>query len=236
MRPHTPILVCCASRDRPESLHEAVTTFCETSKLADMAVYIDSDQINMYLDKYDWKKDFGDRLSFTVDRQVGPNASLNTLQQKYFQDYKIFGVIPDDSRFVVGDWDRYVIEEMEKFPGHIGVVSPAHNDGAYCAYPYVSKEWVEIVGWYAMPEAHSFIWDTCIELLGEATNITYAPEHMFRMFHQCRQSENFETYLKLDEHAFLSWVVVARAAIVRKLRGKIQSALHDPYSKWFKVQ
>ena len=225
-RPDVPILVVCASRDRPESLRQMVKTFCETSEMADLAVYVDADQIHLYMHHCDWKAEFGDRLMFTIDRQLGPNGSINALYQKHRSNYRIFGVCPDDSRFKVKGWDRFVVSEMEKFPGRIGVVSPAHNDGHYCAYPYVSREWVEIVGWYAYPEAHSFVWDTCVEMLGEATNIVYAEEAQFRMHHECKKSENFEKYLKLDEHAFLAWCVVHRRDLVKKLRSAMWSATH----------
>lgn len=229
-RPDVPILVCCASRDRPDSLYRTAESFCNTSTLADMAVYIDSDQINLYLDAHDWNRVFEGKVMFTVDQRCGPNASINRLYQKHGADYRIIGVTPDDSRFQVAGWDRFVVEQIARFPGGIGVVSPAHNDGAYCAYPYVSRAWLDIVGWYAFPEAHSFVWDTCIELLGEATNIVYAPEHLFRMQHDCKHSENFESKLKVDEHAFLSWCAVSRREIVKKLRAAMYAALHPPGS------
>lgn len=224
-RPDSEIVVCCASRDRPESLLEAVRSFVTTSTYADMKVYVDSDQIHDYLDSHDWAGEFGTKLQFTVDTRVGPNAAINRLYEQNKANYRIFGVIPDDSRFMRKGWDEYVIRTIDSFPGNIGVVSPAHTDGDYCAYPYVTREWIDIVGWYAMPQAHSFVWDTCIEMLGEATNIVYASSDDFYMFHECRKSENFEQYLKMDEHAFLAWCVVSRRAIVKKLRAAQQSAL-----------
>lgn len=235
-RPDVPILVCCASRDRPESLRRTVDSFCATSTRADMAVFVDSDQINQYLDAYDWEAVTSGRVLFHVGTRVGPNASINTLYQKYRDQYCIFGVTPDDSRFVRRGWDDFVIENVAKFPAGIGVVSPSHSDGEYCAYPYVSRAWLDIVGFYAFPEAHSFVWDTCIELLGEATNIIRAPSDVFYMEHDCKASENFDEYLRVDEHAFLSWCAVSRAGIVKRLKAAMQSALfptgseHGPYA------
>jgi hypothetical protein len=221
---HRPILVVCASRDRPDHLHDAVKSCPGTSTKVDMAVYVDADQINEYMHHCDWKEEFGDRLMFTVDKRLGPNGSLNALYRKHGGGYQIIGVTPDDSEFMVTGWDDYVIETINGFPGRIGVVAPAHNDGHYCAYPYVSREWIDIVGWYCMPEAHSFVWDTCIEMLGEATNIEYAGEHVFRMRHKVLHSENWEEHLKTDEHAFLGWCVTRRSDLVKRLRAVIKSS------------
>lgn len=230
-RPDVPVLVCCASRDRPDCLLRAARSFAATSTLADMVVYIDSDQNTLYLHHTDWTAEFGDRVRFLIQDRVGPNASINRLFERYRDDgYRIFGVVPDDSIFQREGWDEYVIEQFDRFPGGIGVISPAHSDGDYCAYPYVGRKWLDIVGYYAMPEAHSFVWDTCIEMLGEATNIIYAPADKFYMWHEAKASENFDTYLQMDTHKFLSWCVVARRAIVKRLRHEIVAALHPPGS------
>jgi len=220
--PSGPILVTCASRDRREELLGCVESLVKTSDKADLAVYVDADQIHQYLDWIDWKGKFGDRVRFNVDKQIGPVASNNFLYEKHKDEYRIFGTTPDDSRFMVKGWDEYVIETFDGFVGKLGVVSPATSDGDYCTHPYVSREWIEEVGWYAFPPAYGFVWDTVIEMLGEATQLEYAPADKFLMHHQALTSMNSDL-LRTDEHAFLSWCAVGRRAIVKRIRAKIKS-------------
>lgn len=218
MIPQRPVVVLCASRSRPGYLHRAVASMCRTSQRVDFAAYVDDDQREMYLDAHDWQADFGDRLKLTFGSRVGPNLSLNALFRKHREEYEIFGVTPDDSQFLKVGWDAWVIEQMDRLPGRIGVISPAHGDGHYVCYPYVSREWYDIVGWYAMPQAHSFVWDTCVELLGEATNIIQADREVFAMGHDALRSENFDFQLAQDEHAFLSWCAAGRQGAAKRLR------------------
>ena len=221
MNPSGPILITCASRDRPQELLELAWTVINTSKRADLGVYIDSDQIHEYLDAYDWSP-FEGRIRWNVDKRIGPVAANNYLYEKHKHEYRIFGTTPDDSRFQTKGWDDYVIETFDKFVGRLGVVSPATNDGDYCTHPYVSSEWIEEVGFYAFPQGFAFVWDTVIEMLGEATQLEYAPADKFLMFHQALESDNSHL-LRTDEHAFLSWCAVGRRAIVKRIRAKIKS-------------
>jgi hypothetical protein len=221
VNPSGPILVTCASRDRPDELLECVQSFVQTSNRADIAVFVDADQIHQYLDAYDWTP-YNHRIRWNVDKRMGPVASNNYLYEKHKHEYRIFGTTPDDSRFAVKGWDGYVIDTFDGFIGRLGVVSPATNDGDYCTHPYVSREWIEEVGWYAYPQAYAFIWDTVIEMLGEATQLEYAPPDRFRMMHRTLTSSNSHL-LPGEAHSFLSWCAVGRRAIVKRIRAKMKS-------------
>lgn len=221
MNPSGPILVTCASRDRPEELMGCVRSFVRTSTKADLAIYIDADQIHQYLDAFDWKP-FEGRIRWNVGTRIGPVASNNVLYEKHKHEYRIFGTTPDDSRFEVPGWDDWTIDTFEGFVGRLGVVSPNSNNGDFCTHPYVSREWIEEVGWYAYPEAYGFVWDTVIQLLGEATQMEDAPPDKFRMMHLTLESDNREV-LKTDSMAFLSWCAIGRRAIVKRVNAKIKS-------------
>jgi hypothetical protein len=118
--------------------------------------------------------------------------------------------------------DEHVISCFDRFVGRIGVVSPAHNAGDFVSYPYVSTDWIDLVGWYVHPNSYHFMWDTVIEMLGDATNIEYCSADKFLMAHE-RIPRHMEDKYREDALTFVGWCVTGRKTVLAKLRGKIDS-------------
>ncbi len=135
-----------------------------------------------------------------------------------FPDYDIYGVCPDDCAFTTPGWDVYVQRTIDNFPGQIGVVSPKHNYGPYVNFPFVSKKWIQTLGFFAVPTMYHFCWDTALELLGEQTRlVTSTPQEMF-MSNQAIPAFNYDTHFRQDCEMFLWWVVQSRNAQAEKLK------------------
>lgn len=205
-----PIAVLCPSRDRPQDLLTLAESMRATSKRTHLYAYADFDQSHDYEGI-----DFGERTTVLYGPRIGPVASFNALQEKF--PAEVWGAATDDSVFGTPDWDEWLLAEFEKFPHRIGVVSPAHYFGEFVNFPYVSKEWVEAAGFFAYPKAFHFIWDTVLEMLGEATNLVYATPEQFHVTHNAKLQTNLD-HLSDDYGAYLWWCVRDRREIVQRIR------------------
>jgi len=205
-----------------------VASFVKTSTVAHLVVRLDDDQKVLY----DSLK-VPERVWFEYGPKIGPGASINGsayLSMRLSAErnsmtqrpYEAFCAAPDDAEFVTPGWDTYALDTLEGFPGRIGVVSAAHDQGAFLNYPCVSREWINTLGWYAHPTIYHFCWDTMHELLGDATNIVYAPRDKWLMKHQ-GLAQNMANY-QADTAAFLTWCVTERPVAVQRLRAAIAAA------------
>lgn len=222
------ILIICPSRGRPEHLERLIESFVDTSSVAHLVVRLDDDQKGLYAGIR-----IPERVSLEYGPKIGPGASIqgsaygNMRLAKERNDfslrpYEAFCAAPDDATFVTPGWDLYALETLQSFPGRIGVVSAAHDQGAFLNYPCVSREWINTLGWYAHPTIYHFCWDTMHELLGDATQIVYAPRDKWLMCHQ-GLPQNLERYAG-DTSAFLTWCVTERPEAVARLRAAIRRA------------
>ena len=222
------LLIICPSRNRPEDLERLIESFVQTSTVAHLVVRCDHDQKALY----DGIQ-LPDRVTIEYGPKIGPGGSINCSAYENMQmanernqltlrPYDAFCAAPDDAEFVTPGWDLYALESLQRFPGRIGVVSAAHNNGEFLNYPCVSKEWIQVLGWYAHPSIYHFCWDTMHELLGDATNIVYAPRDKWLMEHKGR-TQNMVHYGQ-DCQFFLTWCVTERAKDVGKLRRALAAA------------
>lgn len=190
--------------------------------MAELVVRLDDDQRGLYAQVPEPA-----RVRFEYGPRIGPGASIQAsayqtmrmAQERndlVLRPYDAFCAAPDDAEFVTPGWDLYALEVLQSFPGKIGVVSAAHDQGRFLNYPCVSKEWINALGWYAHPTIYHFCWDTMHELLGDATNIVYAPRDKWLMHHQ-GLPQNLQHYGQ-DTSAFLTWCVTERPEAVARLR------------------
>ena len=205
-----------------------IASFVKTSTVAHLVVRLDDDQQGLYSGLI-----VPDRVWFEYGPKTGPGDAIqgsaygNMRLAKERNDltlrpYEAFCAVPDDAEFATPNWDLYALEVLNSFPGRIGVVSAAHDQGAFLNYPCVSREWIQTLGWYAHPTIYHFCWDTMHELLGDATNIVYAPRDKWLMDHR-GLPQNLEKY-NVDTAAFLTWCVTERPEVVKKLRAAIARA------------
>jgi len=220
-----PVLIVCATRDRPGDFLRLARSFHDTSIHAHLMAYVDDDQSAAYQ-----ALELPPRVRLHVGKRVGPIQAINWIVHSYRSGYRIYGVAPDDATFLTPGWDDWLRDTIDGLPGRLGIVAAAHDCGEYVNFACVSREWVEVCGWYAYPHAYHFIWDTVLEMLGEATRIVYAPASKFMMHHDQKPTINTEDHYTGDAHSFLMWCVGERRALVHKIREAIETARHGSHA------
>jgi hypothetical protein len=192
-----------------------VKSVVETSD-ADVAVYIDDDQVDLYRQEFDWRAEFGSRVLFDSGNRIGPAPAVNRLVERH-GGYDVYGLSTDDSIYRTKGWDRFTADQISRFPGRIGAVSAYHGHGPWVNFPYVSSNWVETLGWFACPDVTHYCWDTAIEILGDATSIVYATREQFEIDHQPQPTSNIDRFA-LDGTLFLDWCIHKRPESIKRLR------------------
>jgi hypothetical protein len=205
------IAVMLPSRSNPGGAENVLKTMVDTSHDANLILLVDQDQEGMYqgLKHPRLQTLIGDRADIT--------HILNAAVKKT-PGYDIYGMMTDDAEFRTKGWDAWTEDAFSAFPGRIGIVSPSHNGGDFVNFPYISREWIDIVGWFACPETIHFCWDTVAEMIGEATQITYAKKDEFRLQHFVDRNDKTLNVFMTDCVQFLGWCVNRRRDIVAKVR------------------
>jgi hypothetical protein len=196
-----------------------VRTMIKTSTRARALGYVDDDQRELYEAglKIEFPQGVPPEILMTYGPRIGPVASCNAMVGK-LPGMRIYGMVPDDAEFRTKGWDEWLVGAIDSLPKRLGVVSAAHNYGSYVNFPWVSAEWINLLGWYFYPKNFHFCCDTILELLGEATRIIYAQPDEFLMFHQGQATINPEAYADAT-NTFLHWVVNERRQLLEKIRG-----------------
>jgi len=206
--------VLIPSRSRPEQLLQAVESVLTTSQ-ATVLAYVDDDQMEMY-DAAIESSRREPRFRVFCGPQVGPVESANRLIAMC-PEHAAYGLITDDARMVGKGWDDWLSGVLDGFPGRIAVISPRHNLGEHVDMPFVSKEWIQVVGWYACPECYHFCWPILTGLIGEMTAIVYPPEQCFSVHHLGLPHSNL-ALREEDAQVFFEYVSLKLPPIVHRLR------------------
>jgi len=160
-------------------------------------------------------------MSVHIGPRIGPVASANALV-KEFPGYDLYGLIPDDAVVTTGQWAEWCLDVAAFLPNRVGVVSPAHNQGPHVDMPFVTKEWIQATGWFAVPIAHHFVWPLVIALIGEMTAIVHAPKERFNIDHDLMMTAN-QVWASRDTEAFLPFVARELMPIVDRVRDAINA-------------
>jgi hypothetical protein len=209
------VLVVCASRDRNIALQRMIDSVRKTSSKADIAVYIDDDQFDLYQDMSGAMPLIGPR--------IGPVASLNKLVTLY-PNYEAYGAATDDCTFISNGWDEWVLKVSRNFPGEIGVIAPKLKGSDRMDFPWATRRWIEVVGWFAFPSAYHFYWDIFVELLGEATAIKYATDQEFLMLHDDAPTEEINLKTATDARNVLPAIALERPKLIKRLKAAMEHA------------
>lgn len=216
--------VLVPTRDRPEELRGLIASLRATSTRADALVYVDDDQRDLYLDIEQKEMLSCDgRVIFHHGSRVGPVASFNALVSAN-PGYSVYGAATDDSRFLTTGWDKWVVETARGFTGGIGAISPHLPGIRYMSFPYLTRRWIAVCGWFAYPPAYHFCWDTIIELIAEPVGLVYAPADEFSVSHPNHTSSNLPGHFERDARSFLFWAIRERRDIIERLK-KVQGVL-----------
>lgn len=172
------VLVMCASRGRPEALQRMLDSARVTSSTADIIVYVDDDQKDLYA---------GVRGRYRVasGRRLGPCASLNALA-KLMPDYEAYGAMTDDCTFETVGWDQWVLKTAASFKAGIGAIAPktVEGDEDRMDFPWLTNRWVEVLGKFVPVKTYHFFWDVVLQVMGEQTQIAFAKEDEFLIRHE----------------------------------------------------
>lgn len=162
------------SRDRPKELKVAVDSVygmaSDPENLA-IAVYVDEDQKELYKGT----------VAYVSGPRVGPATAADGMA-KTFDDFDIYGLITDDSVIVTPGWDDWLRGQLE---GQVAVASPSHNHGVHMDMPFVSKRWLDAVGWFSLPGCIHYAWPSAIYVIALASGakISHADIESFRILH-----------------------------------------------------
>ena len=180
------VLVIVPSRDRPKELAQLIHSAVETSKRADIAVYIDQDQ----MDLYGFLKDAPDRVKVYSGGRIGPVAVANKVAALSSR-YDAFGFVPDDARFTIPGWDDHVLMDCV---GSLCIVAPEHGNHEI-DMPFISRKWYEALGWFAWPGLYHWGWPSVLAALGHATDsLVRSTAAEFYIDHAGENSKNRDRY------------------------------------------
>ena len=193
----------CPSRNRPEMLANMAKSLVETSERAHMLVYIDTDQVQMYLEHCRWKDEFGGRLRFFIGSRIGLARSLETLVKAY-DEYDVYSHATDDSVIKSPGWEPYLEATVRALPNGIGAVMPFHDDHHFPGYPTVTREWIKALGWYTLPGTIHWGWDSAIRHLGQQTVIRHMAKEEFYIKHLNADFVTPDDY-DLDMATYMTW-------------------------------
>ena len=181
------VMVVCASRGRPDELIRMLDSVRDTSKNADVSVYLDEDQGEEYkrvIDKYSVSAPGEPAVRFVVGPRLGQCRSLNYLVSTV-PGYEAYGAATDDSCFKTPGWDEWVLGVVESFPSRIGVIAPfSGSPFPRMDFPWVTLEWIKLVGAFTVLGTHHSYWDVALQILGEETQIRFATKDDFEMWHE----------------------------------------------------
>lgn len=173
------ILAMCPSRSRPKSLNTMIDSLYRTSSKADIAVYIDDDQAEMYAGT-------DARAMAGVGPRHGLCMALNSMVCKY-PGYLAYGLVTDDSTFESPGWDRWVTKTSGGFRNGIGAIAPWCQLDKRMDFPWFTSKWIEVVGEFCPLRTEHFFWDLAMEIVGDHTAIRYATRDEFEMRHYDEQ-------------------------------------------------
>lgn len=214
------VIVLLPSRSRPDELRKAHESVLQTSN-ASVFAFIDKDQ----RDLYEPLKDL-DRLTLFVAPRNGPVHAVNTLChvarpggefRHLFPKARAWAYMTDDSTIGPAKWDEWFLKAIDSLPNRIGVISAAHAGADYVNFPAMSTEMVEVLGWFALPNVHAWVWDTALEIIGDSTAIIYAKASEMDFVHRQLPGESLGIP-KEDCWNFVLWCASERRRIIERVR------------------
>lgn len=220
-----PIAVVCPTMHRPENCKRLVDSFLATT--ADATLFLLLSDPNDLVTYADALVD-NPRVHWGLSNHTGGPVSIaEGAIHNIREPFTIIGMVPDDCEFTTPGWDQFLKKAFDKFPKKIGVVSAWHRYGSHVAnFPWVTREWIEAVGWYWYPNNFHFCCDTILEVLGECSNsIHYCTPDEFNIEHHHEPSMNRDKY-QHDLDGMFNFIVFERRMIVDRI--KVAQGLKQP--------
>lgn len=100
------VLLIVPTRGRPDKAKELYDTYVENSFDCDIVFGLDED------DEHNYQRING--AIYEVGPRVYAPQTMNLISQKYFNEYEYFAFMGDDHRIRTKDWDKILLEPIEK--------------------------------------------------------------------------------------------------------------------------
>lgn len=208
------VAVVCPTRDRPEAFTRLSISVHATARDADLFSYIDDDQRDLYRSSNSGVH--GSGRDFHGPR-IGPIAAANKLVEMN-PGYDAYGFLTDDCEVTTENWDQWLFAAIDQMPNRVGAVSPHLEGIPYLSFPFLTRAWIDAVGFFAYPRAYHFCWDTIVEILAEPTCLVKAPADRFSIRHPNHTSMNVKDHFERDSRSFLFWAIRERRELTQKIR------------------
>ena len=226
------ILFIVCSRGRPGRFAEMARAVLNTAahpERVSFALYIDADD----LDKQQY---YNIAAGLPCMVLVNPkkrtiNDLYNEMAMKLRSD--IYGVIADDVVCRTQDWDlaiEYVLTD-----GDLQTVSPHDGqDMDHYAHFFVTREWLDTIGYLFWPEFDHFHADTqVLEIVSRAGQRAVLPHVLFEHMHfKYNLAPVDETYMACRKGPYLE----GANALLKSLRPETEAAAQRALAKWGKTR
>jgi len=171
----SPILLLLPTRDRPQSLGEAIASFIVCgSGLFDILV---------------------------IQGHGGPVPAMNSVQMDLIRKYEVIGIVADDCRMRTAKWDELVLRHLRPRPGLL-YGRDGIQDQRIATHPFISSRIIAALGFIFPPEIHNFYADNYLMELARGNNaLIYDPElFLEHMHHSVGKSPHDATYAQSEQH------------------------------------
>ena len=191
--------ILCPTRGRPAKASHYVDSIYATAKWPDRIetlFYIDEDdpKLNEYIFKL-----HDSPAKIIVGPPIGVGPAWNVLARASDGMYLMMG--NDDLEHVSSDWDFSILNHVAQFPDEIvlAYVNDGINGKKHCAFPIVSRRWIEEVNEF-VPEHYIFfrhdtdVFETAKQI-GNNDRVVYIPSVLIAHNHFSKKAEqNDNTY------------------------------------------
>jgi hypothetical protein len=174
------------TRGRPEALQEMADSAFETSSgNVEVLAYVDEDDPAPYFPR-----------GVRVVR--GPRVNLSECWNR-LADVAVGSILhmsSDDIRFRTVGWDETVRAVFGRLPDRIGLVygRDGIHDAKLATHGFVSREWVDTVGYFTWPEFPCDYADTWLhELAGRIGRLFYVPSILIEHLHPIVGKSEWDT-------------------------------------------
>lgn len=171
----SPILLLLPTLNRPQSLGEAITSFCANGTgLFDILI---------------------------IQGHGGPVPAINSVHVDLLWKYEVVGIVADDCRMRTPGWDATVLRWLRPRPGLVYGRDGIQNE-RIATHPFISTRILLALGFIIPPEIHNFYADNYLMELARANNaLIYDPDlFLEHMHHSVGKSAHDLTYANAEQH------------------------------------
>jgi hypothetical protein len=217
------ISVLIPTRKRPENLKRVVESMRTTSSEVEVCCYIDTD------DPGSSKMAWWLGINFTVEPRCVMSDMWNKLTSIASGD--IFMLCADDVVFRTNGWDVMVEQAFAECPDKILMAygdDLCGNGKEFATLPFVSRKWVETVGYFTPPGFSGDYSDTWLndvaKMIGRSKPLPFVNEHLHPVWGKAPMDETYQE--KLDRQGNIAELYNSRLAERQADAEKLRAVMH----------